>query len=255
VIELEDFEYDEIMYQLQRALELVDRLEKRGYCCGTTKPQAKEDFSMGQISNITVRASDGIKTADYAPPKLYDITAIIIPTDDDNVDQLLTDTLARINRAGQAYLTGRVTAPAATGGSDPAAVEETPATPRRKRRTAAEIAADEALARAAHPKGETPKDPAAVGDDDFQIEGETPAEGGEDDFAIEPETADEEITDAALNAAVQRKNAELSDPEAIRGLIKQYNPDPTKAFQLREIPQTKRAEFITKLGGLTKASA
>ncbi|HLZ22941.1 MAG TPA: hypothetical protein VKQ30_12535 [Ktedonobacterales bacterium] len=217
---------------------------------------------MGQINGFTVRFSDGIKTADYAPPRLYDITANVTITDDDHADSVLLDTLTRIRRAGDAALRGRtaIEIPAPSGAPE-AEVEGEPA-PKRKRRTAAEIAADAALAKAAHPKG----DPAAItedepplegGDppsggtaDDFSIEGETPAA---DEFAVDGEEA-EEITDAALNAAVQRKNAELSDPELIRGLIKKYNPDPTKAFQLREIPQEKRADFITKLGGLTKAA-
>lgn len=200
---------------------------------------------MGQISNITVRASDGIKTADYAPPKLYDITAIIIPTDDDNVDQLLIDTLARINRAGQAYLTGRT--PAKTVGEVAA---ETPAEegpkPPRKRRTAAEIAADAALA-----KADKPKDDPAV-EEDFQIEGET----AEEDFQIEGETVDngpEPITDAELNNVVQRKNADLKDPDAIKAVIKDFNPDPSQPFQLRQIAAGDRTSFVERINALKKA--
>lgn len=226
---------------------------------------------MGQINSITVRASDGIKTVDYAPPRLYDITALITPTDDENVDRLIADTLDRIKAAGDRYLHGTTAAPKATAvANDAATVTDTPVddpAPRKRRRTATEIAADAALAKAAHPKGETDysavtDDPSLIAspDDDFKIEGEPPAPEDDpanavEDFSIdgEPEVS-EEITDAALNAAVQRKNSELGDPEAIRAVIKTYNPDPTKTFQLREIPQAKRAEFITKLGGLTKAA-
>jgi len=264
-VTLDDWQYDELIYQLQKAHELLDKIEMRRYC--SISPQAKEDQSMGQINGLTVRFSDGIKTADYAPPRLYDITANVTLNDDDHADSVLLDTLTRIRRAGDAALRGKtaIEIPEPTGAlhaPDPAAVEGEATPPaRRKRRTAAEIAADAALAKAAHPKGEVdpaaivedepdaPEDDPANAVDDFTVDGETP---GSEDFAVEGEV--EEITDAALNAAVQRKNAELSDPELIRGLIKKYNPDPTKAFQLREIPPEKRADFITKLGGLTKAA-
>jgi hypothetical protein len=169
------------------------------------------------------------------------------------------------------------------GGTEgPAA--ETPAsppaeTPRRTRRTAAQIAADNA-AKAASSSGasnggsagggSTSDDPAAIGGDDptggeehvvhlpdesesFDIEPETPAE---ESFDIEPETpAGEPITDADLNSAVQKKNAEIANPNAIRALISSYNPDPKAAFQLRQIDPAKRAEFIAKLAALTKEKA
>lgn len=90
-------------------------------------------------------------------------------------------------------------------------------------------------------------DPAAIGDEDFTI-------GGEDDeFVIEPEVA--AISDADLNSAVQKRNAELKDSNVIRALIKSYNPDPTKAFQLREIPAEKRPEFLSQLAALKAAAA
>jgi hypothetical protein len=214
---------------------------------------------MTQITGGSVTVEDGIKKAEeYTPPRKVSVT-LTFGVEEGGDHQAIFDLASEQASTRVAKLLGKSIDFAARNGSDDAAAsnETKPAT--RKRRTAAEIAADAALAAVAHPKGTegAAKDPAAV--DDFEIEPEpsetqTPA----DDFAIEPEPepeGDAEITDAALNAAVQRKNAELSDPEAIRGLIKQYNPDPTKAFQLREIPQTKRAEFITKLGGLTKATA
>lgn len=235
---------------------------------------------MGQINGLTVRFSDGIKTADYAPPRLYDITANVTLADDDHADSVLLDTLTRIRRAGDAALRGKtaleVKEPTVVANDAATETSAEDPTPRKRRRTAAEIAADAALAKAAHPKGgdaatvvgiqdasavtddepSAPEDDPANAADDFQIDGETSCvEPSDEDFSVdgEPEP-DEEITDAALNAAVQRKNADLGDPEAIRAVIKGYNPDPTKTFQLREIPQAKRAEFITKLGGLTKAA-
>lgn len=88
-----------------------------------------------------------------------------------------------------------------------------------------------------------------------------------DEFTVQPEgavaTNDDfdlttappaEITDAELNAAVTKKNAEINNAPAIRGLIGSYNPDPKKQFQLREIPQAQRQDFLDKLAKLAKAA-
>lgn len=144
---------------------------------------------------------------------------------------------------------------------------ETPASPpapaaRRTRRTAAQIEADNAAKAAGHsPSGsaggeQTSDDPASIslpdetaGDDDtFDIEAEAPV--AEESFDIEPDAGGDPITDADLNSAVQKKNAEIKNPNAIRALIGAYNPDPKAAFQLRQIPADKRAEFVTKLAAL-----
>lgn len=58
----------------------------------------------------------------------------------------------------------------------------------------------------------------------------------------------EEITDQALTDAVTKTNKETKNPPAIRALVETYNPKPGDPFQLRQIPQDKRAEFIAKLG-------
>lgn len=97
--------------------------------------------------------------------------------------------------------------------------------------------------------------------------GEPAAGDGVDlsEFDVQPETtanddldlttaAPSEVTDADLNAAVQKKNTEITNPEAIRGLIATYNPDPTRVFQLREVPQAQRAGFLAKLAELKKAA-
>jgi hypothetical protein len=169
----------------------------------------------------------------------------------------------------------------AVGGTTTTAAE-TPASPpapaaRRTRRTAAQIAADDAAKAAGHsPSGsgggaqtsdEDPTgneanvihlpDEGAVdgGDDTFDIEPE-PETPAEESFDIEPDPAagGDPITDADLNSAVQKKNAEIANPNAIRTLIGTYNPDPKSAFQLRQIPADKRGEFIAKLNALTKAA-
>lgn len=166
-------------------------------------------------------------------------------------------------------------------GGGTSAEAETPASPpapaaRRTRRTAAQIEADNAAKAAGHsPSGSAggeqtsdedptaneanvihlPDEGAVDGGDDFSIEPE-PETPAEESFDIEPDPAagGEPITDADLNSAVQKKNAEIANPNAIRALIGGYNPDPKQAFQLRQIPADKRGEFIAKLNALTKAA-
>jgi hypothetical protein len=59
-----------------------------------------------------------------------------------------------------------------------------------------------------------------------------------------------EITDKDLNDAVQKKNAVLKNPVAIRTLIGNFNPDPKKAFSLSSIAKEQRQTFLDKLGAL-----
>jgi hypothetical protein len=61
-----------------------------------------------------------------------------------------------------------------------------------------------------------------------------------------------EVTDQGLADAVQARNKAIENPVKIRTLIGTYNPDPTKAFTLKEIAQAHRQEFLTKLAALTK---
>lgn len=165
---------------------------------------------------------------------------------------------------------------AATG--DAATAAEEPKT--RTRRTKAQIAADAEAARKAAGSSDNPpaNAPAASGEelpDDptdgeehvIHLPDETELPDGEelpddataledDEFTVQPDPPAEEakpITDADLNAAVQRKNADLAAPDIIRKLIATYNPDPKQVFQLRQIPAEKRAEFLTKLAALKKA--
>lgn len=216
---------------------------------------------MTDTHHIQVSVEDGTKAKEeYGVNRKVNVSLSADTEDFDRIEAI-TEHLSNLANRQVSKLLGRVSPPdlKVVGGTEaPAETPEATAPARRTRRTAAQIEADNAA------KAKPAADPAAVTDDapaadDFQIEGDaTPAEdtaAAADDFSIEPEETSEEISDAALNAAVQRKNAELSDPEAIRAVIKGYNPDPTKAFQLREIPQAKRAEFISKLNELKKASA
>lgn len=254
---IEDSEYDYILFELQRANDLLDKLAGRGYCF--TSIQAKEDYMTSQITSgkVSVEDSKPHSNDEYGRRKV--LVELSFACDDgayeatfDLASEAASNRVSALLNGVSLRTVGQASAGSQAPGSDPAAIGDEPAKPPRKRRTAAEIAADAALAKAAHPK-----DPSAI-DDEPGNGSPDPADllPSEDDFNIEPEGEEpaEEITDAALNAAVQRKNIEIGDPEAIRGVIKLYNPDPTKAFQLREIPADKRADFITKLGGLVKSA-
>lgn len=166
---------------------------------------------------------------------------------------------------------------AAASETPPAAEEPKP----RVRRTKAQIAADAAAAAEAGgtPANKPANAPSASGEElpDDPTDGEEhvihlpdetelPDDGEalpddaaaleDDEFTVTPEPeadAPKAITDADLNAAVQRKNADLAAPDIIRKLIATYNPDPKQVFQLRQIPAEKRAEFLTKLAALKKA--
>lgn len=253
---IEDSEYDYILFELQRANDLLDKLAGRGYCF--TSIQAKEDYMTSQITSgkVSVEDSKPHSNDEYGRRKV--LVELSFACDDgayeatfDLASEAASNRVAALLNGTNLRVVGTQARVNTLEPLDDGIVA--PVVEKRKRRTAAEIAADAALAKAAHPK-----DPSAI-DDEPGDGSPDPADllPSEDDFNIEPEGEEpaEEITDAALNAAVQRKNIEIGDPEAIRGVIKLYNPDPTKAFQLREIPADKRADFITKLGGLTKASA
>lgn len=83
-------------------------------------------------------------------------------------------------------------------------------------------------------------DPAAVTDE--------PA----DDFSAAPVAEVRPITDADLHSAAQKKNGEIKNPLAIRTLVSTFRPAGSNvAFQLTEIPQDRRQEFLDKLAKLT----
>lgn len=109
------------------------------------------------------------------------------------------------------------------------------------------------------PKTETPAAaPAAPATDPTSIDFDTPETPAADpagiDFDVElPAEEVKEISDADLNAAAQKKAGEGIDPTEIRKVIAGFNPDPSKVFQLRQIPQAQRQDFLDQLSALTKA--
>lgn len=176
-----------------------------------------------------------------------ELTFVIAP-DETDAEGYLSKVQANA-RARTAEMLGQRT-PNAPGAAAPTEASATT----RKRRTQAEIAADNAAAAGQKPSGDagveqTSGDPAAI---DMETEGLTGNSLGKSDPAAldEWESPPAEVTDADLNSAVQKKNAVLNDPPKIRALIGSYNPDQTKVFQLREIPQAQRAGFLEKLEGL-----
>jgi hypothetical protein len=233
---------------------------------------------MAQVTGGLVSIEDGKKAAEeFAPARKVrvELSFSVSENEDyegvfDTVSQAATNRVATL--LGRATLSVVQTAPSSGEEAAPAAT--------RKRRTKAEIAADEALAAAGGPSQSgsdgakpTSADPAAIDEDPtggadhvIELPDETPAielpdqsdpAGIEDvdfDAPIEPEVTGDPITDADLNSAVQKKNAEIANPNAIRTIIGSYNPDPTQPFQLRQIPAAKRAEFLSKVSALTKAA-
>lgn len=138
--------------------------------------------------------------------------------------------------------------------------------PKRTRRTKAEIEAEKA-AKTEDPTEVADDDPTTVVDEnDEQIDTGAGADEVSDDTGadevsddevdfdapIEPEDEGDTVTDEELSSAVQKRNGAVKAPLQIRKLIAEYNPGPTKAFQLRQIPQSKRADFLAKLAKITE---
>lgn len=93
------------------------------------------------------------------------------------------------------------------------------------------------------------KDESAIVDDEAAVNFDEVIAPAADESAIVDEPA-ETITDADLNNKVTAKNGELKDPPKIRAFIASFNPDPTKGFQLSQVPQERRKEFLDKLAEL-----
>lgn len=188
------------------------------------------------IDSITVRVTDGLKTGEYAPNKVYDLTAIISNPGDGDVDRAIT----LLSGAGERFL-GR--APSATP-----AVPAVPAAPEAPRRGRPPKSA------APPPPAETPANPAEITDETPPAE--TPAANPADlSDVLGDEPAAPEITDAELTSATTRKNGELANPSAVRALIQTFKPADAgdKVMRLVEIPQERRREYLDKLAALAKS--
>lgn len=192
------------------------------------------------VTGGTVSVEDGVKASeDYAPARkvrvdlnfavpeggsaapVLDAVSILA---NEKVDQLLRRIVMRV-QPGQVALPGEEaqTPPKTRAKKADAPKEAAPPAD-----DAAAIVDDDLTSSAA------PADPSAVVDDDLTSSAPVVS-----------------ISDADLNAAVQKKNGELKQPPLIRALIGSFSPDPTKAFQLAQIPQAQRQDFLDKLAALT----
>lgn len=230
---------------------------------------------MAQVTGGLVSVEDGSKVADKADQ--YDVSRKVrvdlsFLVGDGEDYQSIFDRVSEAASNRVASLLGKKPTVVA---SAPAADAELPRETgtRKPRRTKEQIAADAAAAAAGQGAGADPasmEDPtggegptpaviqlpdssAGAADPAALVDEETPVEEIDFDAPIPPKVTDAP-SDADLNSAVQKRNAELNDPDLIRGLISSYNPEPTKPFQLRQIAADKRAEFLTKLAALTKAA-
>lgn len=219
---------------------------------------------MTDTFTILVSVEDGTKAPeDYGVNRKVNVTIGGSVTDFADIEAA-TGRISEVANAQVARLLGRAT-PNSAGSAAPAASAGEPA--KRTRRTKEQIAADEAAAakaaevlKAADPTSfddETPETATPAADEWSDDEPAQDAKGN----PVEAETAVddwddtpavEEITDAELNNLVGKKNAELGDPKKIRALINEFNPDPTKVFQLRQITAAERPDFLAKLKELKK---
>lgn len=224
------------------------------------------------IISGTVSVEDGTKTIEKADQ--YDVSRkvrveLTFSVEDGQDAAATLDYAAQLASQQVARQLGRAVPDVSSPGPQPAPPAEAGT---RARRTKAQIEADNAAKAAG--SGATVADPAVViadasviSDPDVaaHIEENKPAADASavvSDEIMSDDAGDEEwstevvadtaapITDAELNDAVQKKNGELKDPPKIRGLIGSFNPDPTKVFQLREVPIERRAEFLAKLAEL-----
>lgn len=194
---------------------------------------------MAQLNGITVRFSDGIKTADYAPPRLYDITANVVLDTNDDFETVVATTMSAIQHAGYTALHGRPPETAIAGAERAITAEEqssgeVPA--RRTRGPAKSKAATSAETLVPAGTAELP-------------EGAVVIEPSEDEWAAGAD--DIVITDAELLSASSKRAGELGAREPIVKLIATFATRTEGApFKVQEIPANQRKDYLTKLTAL-----
>jgi len=216
------------------------------------------------INTMVVRLTDGLKSPiDYAPNRVYDISATI----DNPTPDTLEHTITMIRDAGNRYLSNTRVVSVSQEIGLPGSPEHAEALKTRKPRKPATPAADpmaehvilndphviEHIAEnkadlivqpndtdMTRPREPIQPEPAIIEQDDLaDVLGAAPA-----------------ITDEQLGQIVRRRNAELGEtgPQLIRGLLNSYNPEPeTRVFQLKELTQSDRSGFLDKLNQLQGA--
>ncbi len=215
------------------------------------------------VTGGVVSVEDGTKAAEeYSPARKVRVELHFAVPEGGSAAPVL-DAVSTLAAEKVDQLLGRRAAPLSASSTVTLPGSESQDPPKtRTRRTAAQIAADEALKKADPAVDPTLPldDPSAVGDEDIFVstaQPEDPAGG----FAADPSAIVEDdlttagpvttITDDDLNAAVQKRNAELKAPPVIRELIGSFAPDRSKPFSLSQIPQAQRQDFLDKLAALS----
>lgn len=197
---------------------------------------------MPSYNGFTIRVSDGIKTADYAPPRLYDLTANIVPADGETPEAAAAHAIAVLTKVGRAYL-----------GQSAAVVDiqETPAPQETKQAPKPRAPKAETPPPAPDPALTSPATPAS--EPGTATEAGTQPTGGATSGVADllPDPPAKEITNEEIVHAVMAKNEALKDATPIRALVETYNPSPgLRVFKATEIDQKDRADFLAKLADL-----
>ena len=200
------------------------------------------------INTMVVRLTDGLKSPiDYAPNRVYDISATI----DNPTPDTLEHTITMIRDAGNRYLSNTRVVSVSQEIGLPGSPEHAEALKTRKPRKPATPAAD--------PMAEHVilNDPHVI-EHIAENKADLIVQPNDTDMTRprEPIQPDPAITDEQLGQIVRRRNAELGEtgPQLIRGLLNSYNPEPeTRVFQLKELTQSDRSGFLDKLNQLQGA--
>lgn len=220
-----------------------------------------------KIIGGVVSFEDGVKTTagdQFSPTRKVRVELNFSLDDGDNADQSISTILDKAH----AFVNGKLGLKVSTAAAV-AQVTKTPAVASDKDKLAEEAglpagaSGDVTPKPAAAPKA--PRKPAAAkpaADGELGTEAPpiaakpAPADDGLGDLLGEEKPA-AKVTDAELNDAVQKKNQDINSPEnpggpRIRKVVAAFLDDPTEQPLLREIPEAKRAAFLTELAKLTK---
>ena len=207
---------------------------------------------------------DGVKTVggdQFSPTRKVRVELNFSIEDGEDAEATIDKVLTKASAFVHQKLVGSKAASGAATAAAPATSPVAAATPPAAGgKTKADLEAEKVAAATPRKPGRPPKivspepvkaaDPASM--EDVTIVQPEPMKPAADPASMEDLTTVQpaEVTDKDLNDAVQKKNAVLKNPVAIRGVVAQFNPDPTKQFTLAQIPQGQRREFLSRLDAL-----
>jgi hypothetical protein len=217
------------------------------------------------MAHYTIKLKDGIKIADYAPNKEYEITAIV----DDADEAKVREAVDIIKRQGDRFL-GRAPA-AAQEATQQTAGENKPARRAAKDKDTSASATDASTASQVVIPGLAPSSPQSDAsavtppktEQQLLTEGQ-PAELAEKQAKLEQTLAPEndplagtepegpKISDVDLNDAVAKRRGALGEAAVpkLRALVETFNPNPGTPFVIRQIAQEQRAKFLADVAAL-----